>query len=149
MADPRELYQQVILEHNKKPRNFGKLSPCTHHAEGHNPLCGDQLDLTLNVVDGVIQDVKFDGSGCAIDVASASLMTGAVKGKTVDEAATMADQFRALVRGELNPETDPHALGKLTLFQGVRDLPVRVKCAVLPWATLRSALKGEDTASTE
>ncbi len=149
MSDPRELYQQVILEHNKKPRNFGKLSPCTHHAEGHNPLCGDQLDLTLNVVDGVIQDVKFDGSGCAIDVASASLMTGAVKGKTVDEAATMADQFRALVRGELNPETDPHALGKLTLFQGVRDLPVRVKCAVLPWATLRSALKGEDTASTE
>ena len=149
MADPRELYQQVILEHNKKPRNFGKLEPCTHHAEGHNPLCGDQLDLTLNVVDGVIQDVKFDGSGCAIDVASASLMTGAVKGKTIDEAATMADQFRALVRGELNPETDPHALGKLTLFQGVKDLPVRVKCAVLPWATLRSALKGEDTASTE
>jgi nitrogen fixation NifU-like protein len=149
MADPRELYQQVILEHNKKPRNFGKLSPCTHHAEGHNPLCGDQLDLTLNVVDGVIQEVKFDGSGCAIDVASASLMTGAVKGKTVEEAATMADQFRALVRGELNPETDAHALGKLTLFQGVKDLPVRVKCAVLPWATLRSALQGEDVASTE
>jgi nitrogen fixation NifU-like protein len=149
MADPRELYQQVILEHNKKPRNFGRLEPCTHHAEGHNPLCGDQLDLTLKVVDGVIQDVKFDGSGCAIDVASASLMTGAVKGKTVAEAETMADQFRALVRGELNPETDAHVLGKLTLFQGVRDLPVRVKCAVLPWATLRSALKGETTASTE
>lgn len=149
MTDPRELYQQVILEHNKKPRNFGRLEPCTHHAEGHNPLCGDQLDLTLNVVDGVIQDVKFDGSGCAIDVASASLMTGAVKGKTVAEAETMAEQFRALVRGELNPETDPHALGKLTLFQGVRDLPVRVKCAVLPWATLRSALKGEESASTE
>ena len=148
MTDPRELYQQVILEHNKKPRNFGKLSPCTHHAEGHNPLCGDQLDLTLNVVDGVIQDVKFDGSGCAIDVASASLMTGAVKGKTTEEADRMAEQFRAMVRGDLDP-AQPNDLGKLTLFQGVKDLPSRVKCAVLPWATLHSALKGEAVASTE
>ncbi len=148
MSDPRELYQAVILEHNKKPRNFGKLEPCTHHADGHNPLCGDRLELSLNVEDGRIADIKFEGSGCAIDVASASLMTGAVKGKTVAEAEQMAAEFRALVRGELDPAT-PHHIGKLTLFEGVKNLPVRVKCAVLPWATLSSALKGEAQASTE
>ena len=148
MADMRELYQQVILEHNKKPRNFGALEPCTHHADGHNPLCGDQLKLTMRVEEGRIADIKFEGSGCAIDVASASLMTGAVKGKTTEEADRMADQFRAMVRGELDPAA-PNDLGKLTLFQGVKDLPSRVKCAVLPWATLRSALKGEEVASTE
>ena len=148
MTDMRELYQQVILEHNKKPRNFGKLEPCTHHADGHNPLCGDQLKLTLQVEGGRIADIKFEGSGCAIDVASASLMTGAVKGKTTEEADRMADQFRAMVRGDLDL-SQPNDLGKLTLFQGVKDLPSRVKCAVLPWATLRSALKGEEIASTE
>jgi nitrogen fixation NifU-like protein len=147
-GDPRELYQAVILEHNRKPRNFGKLDPCTHRADGHNPLCGDQLTLTLSVEDGRIADIKFDGTGCAIDVASASLMTGAVKGKSVAEAETMAAEFRALVRGDLDP-TSPHHLGRLTLFEGVRNLPVRVKCAVLPWATLSSALKGEAEASTE
>lgn len=148
-TDPRELYQQVIIEHNKKPRNFGKLDPCTHHAEGLNPLCGDELQLTLNIVDGRIEDIKFEGHGCAIDVASASLMTGAVKGREVAEAETMADQFRSMVRGDLDPATEAHLLGKLTLFQGVKDLPIRVKCAVLPWATLHSALKGESTVSTE
>ncbi len=148
-TDPRELYQQVIIEHNKKPRNFGKLEPCTHHADGHNPLCGDQLQLTLSVVDGRIEDIRFEGHGCAIDVASASLMTGAVKGKSVAEAEAMAEQFRGMVRGELDPSTEPHHLGKLTLFQGVKDLPSRVKCAVLPWATLHSALKGEEVVSTE
>ncbi len=148
-TDPRELYQQVIIEHNKKPRNFGKLEASTHHADGHNPLCGDQLQLTLNVVDGRIEDIKFEGHGCAIDVASASLMTGAVKGKSVVEAETMADQFRSMVRGDLDTTTGAHLLGKLTLFRGVKDLPSRVKCAVLPWATLHSALKGETTVSTE
>lgn len=148
MADMRELYQQVILEHNRKPRNFGKLESCTHHADGHNPLCGDQLRLTIQVEGGRIADIRFDGSGCAIDVASASLMTGAVKGKTTEEADRMADQFRAMVRGDLDPGA-PNDLGKLTLFQGVKDLPSRVKCAVLPWATLHSALKGEEVASTE
>jgi nitrogen fixation NifU-like protein len=149
MADPRELYQAVILEHNKKPRNFGLLEPHTHFAKGHNPLCGDQLDLSLNVEDGVVKDVKFQGHGCAIDVASASLMTQAVKGKPVADAERMADEFRAMVRGELDPTAQPNLLGKLSLFQGVKDLPSRVKCAVLPWATLHSALKGEDEASTE
>ncbi len=148
MSDPRELYQAVILEHNKKPRNFGKLEPCTHHADGHNPLCGDRLELSLNVEDGRIADIRFEGSGCAIDVASASLMTGAVKGKTVAEAEQMAAEFRALVRGELDPAA-PHHIGKLILFEGVKNLPVRVKCAVLPWATLSSALRGEAQASTE
>ncbi len=149
MSDPRELYQQVILEHNKKPRNFGKLEPCTHRAEGHNPLCGDELDLTLIVEGELVQDIKFTGSGCAIDVSSASLMTGAVKGKTVTEVLAMAEQFRGMVRGELDPATEAPLLGKLVLFAGVRDLPVRVKCAVLPWATLHAALRGEAEASTE
>jgi len=148
-SDPRELYQQVIIEHNRKPRNFGKLDPCTHHADGQNPLCGDELQLTLNIVDGRIEDIKFEGHGCAIDVASASLMTGAVKGKPVTEAELMAEQFRRMVRGELDPSNEANLLGKLALFQGVKDLPVRVKCAVLPWATLHSALKGEATVSTE
>jgi nitrogen fixation NifU-like protein len=149
MSDPRELYQQVILEHNKKPRNFGKLEACTHHAEGHNPLCGDELDLTLIIENGLVADIKFQGSGCAIDVASASLMTGAVKGKPVAEAEAMVEQFRGMVRGELAPGTETPLLGKLTLFSGVKDLPSRVKCAILPWATLHAALKGEAEASTE
>ena len=149
MTDPRELYQQVILEHNKKPRNFGMLEACTHHAEGHNPLCGDQLELTLIVEDGLVQDIRFQGSGCAIDVASASLMTGAVKGKPVAEAEAMAEQFRGMVRGDLEPGAQTPLLGKLTLFSGVKNLPSRVKCAVLPWATLHAALQGEAEASTE
>ena len=149
MSDPRELYQQVILEHNKKPRNFGRLEPHTHAAEGHNPLCGDQLELTLYVKDGIIEEVRFQGHGCAIDVASASLMTTTIKGRTVEEAGTLAEQFRAMVRGELDTATEPNVLGKLSLFQGVKDLPVRVKCAVLPWATLHSALEGQAIASTE
>jgi len=149
MSDPRELYQQVILEHNKKPRNFGTLEACTHHAEGHNPLCGDQLELTLVVENGLVQDIRFQGSGCAIDVASASLMTGAVKGKPVAEAEAMAEQFRGMVRGDLEPGAQTPLLGKLTLFSGVKNLPSRVKCAVLPWATLHAALKGEAEASTE
>ena len=141
MSDPRELYQQVILEHNKKPRNFGTLDACTHHAEGHNPLCGDQLELTLIVEDGLVQDIRFQGSGCAIDVASASLMTGAVKGKPVAEAEAMAEQFRGMVRGDLEPGPQTALLGKLTLFSGVRNLPSRVKCAVLPWETLVNAIE--------
>lgn len=149
MSDPRELYQQVILEHNKKPRNFGRLEPCTHRAEGNNPLCGDQLELTLFVKDDVVEEVRFQGHGCAIDVASASLMTTTIKGRRLEEVQLLADQFRAMVRGELDPAKEPNLLGKLSLFQGVRDLPVRVKCAVLPWATLHSALAGEDHASTE
>ena len=149
MSDPRELYQQVIIEHNKKPRNFGALEPCSHHAHGLNPLCGDDIEVTLLVEDGIVRDLKFQGHGCAISQASSSLMTVNVKGKTVAEAELMVEQFREMIRGNLDPATQPHSLGKLTLFQGVKDLPSRVKCAVLPWATLHSALKGEESASTE
>ena len=147
--DPRELYQQVILEHNKKPRNFGSLEPCSHRAHGINPLCGDDIDVTLVIEDGKIADIKFKGSGCAISQASSSLMTVNVKGKSVAEAETLVAQFREMIRGDLDPSRDENILGRLTLFQGVKDIPSRVKCAVLPWATLSSAIKGEDTASTE
>ncbi|WP_005036457.1 Fe-S cluster assembly sulfur transfer protein SufU [Holophaga foetida] len=149
MSDPRELYQQVIIEHNKKPRNFGKLEPCTHHAHGLNPLCGDDIEITLVIENGIVQDLKFQGHGCAISQASSSLMTTNVKGKPVEEAEQMVEEFRAMIRGSLDPTKDPNILGRLSLFQGVRDLPSRVKCAVLPWATLHSAIKGEDVTSTE
>jgi len=149
MSDPRELYQQVILEHNKKPRNFGKLEPCTHQAHGLNPLCGDDIEVSLILQDGLVQEIKFQGHGCAISQASSSLMTVNVKGKSLEDALTMVEQFREMIRGSLDPATDAHILGKLTLFQGVKDLPSRVKCAVLPWATLHSALEGEAMASTE
>lgn len=149
MPDPRELYQQVIIEHNKKPRNFGSLEPCSHHAHGLNPLCGDDITVTLMVQDGVVQDVKFTGHGCAISQASSSLMTTAIKGKPVATAETMVEQFREMIRGHLDPAKDPHILGNLVLFQGVKDLPSRVKCAVLPWSTLHAALQGEETTSTE
>lgn len=149
MSDPRELYQQVILEHNKKPRNFGKLDPCSHQAHGLNPLCGDDIEVTLVVEDGIVQEIRFQGHGCAISQASSSLMTVNVKGKTLQEAEAMALQFRDMIRGTLDPSKDPHDLGRLTLFQGVKDLPSRVKCAVLPWATLQAALKGDASVSTE
>jgi len=149
MSDPRELYQQVIIEHNKKPRNFGKLEPCTHHAHGLNPLCGDDIEITLVIENGIVQDLKFQGHGCAISQASSSLMTTNVKGKPVVEAEQMVEEFRAMIRGSLDPTKDANILGRLSLFQGVRDLPSRVKCAVLPWATLHSAIKGEEITSTE
>jgi len=149
VSDPRELYQQVILEHNKKPRNFGKLDPCSHRAHGLNPLCGDDIEVTLNVENGIVADIRFQGGGCAISQASSSLMTVSVKGKSVEEAETMASQFREMIRGGLDTSSEPNVLGKLSLFQGVKDLPSRVKCAVLPWAALQSALKGVDTTSTE
>jgi nitrogen fixation protein NifU and related proteins len=149
VSDPRELYQQVIIEHNKKPRNFGDLETCTHHAHGLNPLCGDDIVLKLVVADGIVQDIKFQGHGCAISKASSSLMTVNVKGKPLADAELLVDQFRAMIRGTLDTATDPNVLGRLSLFQGVRDLPSRVKCAVLPWATLHSALHGEEVTSTE
>ena len=149
MSDPRELYQQVIIEHNKKPRNYGDLEGCTHQAHGLNPLCGDDIVLKVVVVDGIVQDIRFLGQGCAISKASSSLMTVNVKGKPVAEAELMVDQFRGMIRGTLDTAVDPNILGKLSLFQNVKNLPSRVKCAVLPWATLHSALHGETVVSTE
>jgi nitrogen fixation NifU-like protein len=149
VSDPRELYQEVIIEHNKKPRNYGDLEPCTHHAHGLNPLCGDDIVLKVVVADGIVQDIRFQGQGCAISKASSSLMTVNVKGKPLAEAELMAAQFREMIRGSLDTAVDPNILGRLSLFQNVKNLPSRVKCAVLPWATLHSALHGEETVSTE
>ena len=143
-----DLYQEVILHHSKSPRNFGVLDGANRTADGHNPLCGDKLHLTLHVEDGRVTDVRFAGEGCAISTASSSVMTDLVKGKTEEEAARMLAAFHALVSGE-TPGQDAPELGKLEVFAGVSRFPVRVKCAMLPWRTLESALKGEETATTE
>ena len=145
MSELRELYQQVILDHNKTPRNFGKLECANREQEGYNPLCGDHLHVYLQVDDDdVIEDIRFEGSGCAISKASASLMTDFVKGKTLDEARALFDRFHRLVTDQTAPVDDP-ALGKLNVFAGVRDYPARVKCATLAWHTLRAALRGDKT----
>jgi nitrogen fixation protein NifU and related proteins len=150
MAELSELYQQVILDHNKKPRNFKVISPADREQEGYNPLCGDQITIYLKFKDHVIEDIGFQGSGCAISKASASMMTTAIKGKTKEEAEILFEEFHRMVKDELNPETDPHHLGRLTILAGVREFPARVKCASLSWHTLRAALEGKaDTVSTE
>jgi nitrogen fixation protein NifU and related proteins len=148
MADLRELYQQVILDHHKKPRNFRKLENGNRKAEGFNPLCGDRLTLYLRIEDGVVREVGFEGSGCAISTASASMMTESLKGKTEAEIESLFRRFHDLVVGKSNP--DPETMGKLAVFAGVRDYPVRVKCATLAWHTLRAALRqSPETVATE
>ena len=151
MADLLELYQEVILDHSKKPRNYRVLEGANHHAEGYNPLCGDRVTIYLKTENGRISDVSFQGSGCAISTSSASLLTETLKGKTLDEANAMFEKFHALVTGEPNGKLAADApLGKLAVFSGVAEFPMRVKCATLAWHTLRSALKGEEkTVSTE
>lgn len=149
MADLRELYQQIILDHNRAPRNFRLVEDASHEADGDNPLCGDKIHVSVRVEDGVIQDVGFQGSGCAISKASCSLMTAAVKGKTTQEAEDLFQRFHAMVTGPEN-EVNRQALGKLAAFGGVRQFPARVKCASLPWHTLRAALeKSKAAVSTE
>lgn len=146
----QELYQQVILDHNRKPRNFKKLDPCSHKAEGFNPLCGDHLWVYLDVDDqGVIHQASFEGTGCAISKASASMMTAAIKGKSMSEAQTMFKEFQALLTGDLKPDSDAHSLGKLKIFSGIWQFPSRVKCAALGWHAMSSALCAVSTASTE
>ena len=149
MADLRDLYQEVILEHSKAPRNYRQLAAANHHAEGFNPLCGDHFTVYLEIEGDGIRDVSFQGSGCAISKASASMMTQAVKGKSKAEAAKLFDTFHKLVTtGELNGNQSD--LGKLTVFSGVSEFPVRVKCATLAWHTLQAALEGkQDPVSTE
>jgi len=146
-----ELYQQLILEHNKKPRNFRKIDEPTHLAEGYNPLCGDHYHVYATISDdGVIEDLTFEGTGCAISKASASMMTQALRGKTQQEAEQLFDQFHRLVLGKLNPETNGSDLGKLAAFAGIWKFPPRVKCAVLCWHTLKGALnKTPQSVSTE
>jgi nitrogen fixation NifU-like protein len=149
MSDMRQLYQEVILDHNRKPRNFGTLSGANHHADGHNPLCGDHIKLSVNVLDEKIDSIAFEGEGCAICKASASMMTGAVKGKSVQDADVMVEEFRGMATGTLDPDIQDNHLGKLKVFAGVKDLPSRVKCAILPWHTLHAALHSEMSVSTE
>jgi len=148
MSDLRELYQEVILDHHKRPRNFRKLEDANRHAEGFNPLCGDRIQLYLRVEDGIIRDACFEGSGCAISTASASLMTEILKGKTEAESEVLFDKFHDLVTGKSEPGAAD--IGKLAVFSGVRDYPVRVKCAILAWHALRAALQGSlETVATE
>lgn len=145
MDELRDLYQNVILDHNKSPRNFGRLDDANRTARGHNPLCGDQLTLYLEVDDDDrIADVRFEGQGCAISTASASLMTEFVKGRPLAEVLDTFERFHALVTRPATEEVEEEGLGKLAVFAGVREYPARVKCATLSWHTLQSALQGED-----
>ncbi len=151
MEDLRDLYQEVILDHNRKPRNFGPMADATSRSEGFNPLCGDRLTLYLKINNaGEIEDVRFEGSGCAISRASASMMTTSVKGKKVEEVRNMFDEFHRMLSRQAGSAFDASSLGKLAVFQGVCEYPARVKCATLAWHTLKSGLEGENQpASTE
>ena len=151
MPDLKEIYQEVILDHYRKPRNFSTLDEANHEAAGHNPLCGDRIRVFLKVEGGVVKEASFQGAGCAISTASASLMTEAIRGKTVTEASELFDRFHDLVTtGDGEDEVD---LGKLEALSGVRELPVRVKCATLAWHTMKAALdedgKAHQQVSTE
>jgi nitrogen fixation protein NifU and related proteins len=147
MSDLSDLYQEVILDHNRRPRNFRVLEAANHAAEGFNPLCGDRLHLYLRVEDGVITDVGFQGSGCAISKASASLMTDSIKGRPVEEVRALFERFHTMVTTP--PDKSVEDMGKLSVLAGVREFPVRVKCASLAWHTLKAALDREPIASTE
>lgn len=146
MTDLRELYQEIILDHNKQPRNFRTPDHPQRQAEGYNPLCGDRVTIYVEVEDGHIRDICFQGAGCAISQASASLMTEAVEGKSLDEAQDLFEGFHTLLTED--GATASEDLGKLAALAGVRDYPMRVKCATLAWHTLNSALKGETATPT-
>jgi nitrogen fixation NifU-like protein len=149
MNDLRDLYQDVILEHSKAPRNYRVLPSADHKAEGYNPLCGDRFTVYLTLEGDSIRDITFQGSGCAISKASASMMTQSLKGKTRAEAEELFERFHSLVTGHA-PDTEDPELGKLAVFSGVSEFPVRVKCATLAWHTLHAALEGKQEAvSTE
>jgi nitrogen fixation NifU-like protein len=151
MSDLKDLYQEVIFDHNRNPRHFGKLVHASCHAEGFNPLCGDKLTVYLRFDErGIIQDVSFDGSGCAISVATASLMSDALIGKTRQEAEALFERFHSMMTGEGARNSEQAALGKLEVLSGVKEFPSRVKCATLAWHTLLAALKEKkDAVSTE
>ena len=151
MDDLRELYQTVILDHNKAPRNFGALDGADRQADGHNPVCGDQLTVFLKLDDAdIVDDIRFEGSGCAISTASASLMTEFVKGKRLEEIEAAFERFHEVVTGPPSEPVSAPDLGKLAVFSGVREYPMRVKCATLSWHTLRAAIEGDESpAKTE
>lgn len=144
MSDLRDLYQQTILDHTKRPRNFHEVTDANHRANGHNPLCGDKLTVYLKIRNDTVEDVGFVGAGCAISTASASMMTEAIKGKRIADIAPIFDSFHSMVTAPLSTapsEEQLESLGKLAVFSGVREFPVRVKCATLAWHTLQAALK--------
>ena len=142
MSDLGELYQELIVDHSKRPRNFGKLEGANRQASGYNPLCGDKITVYVKVEDNVVREIRFEGIGCAISTASASLMAEKSKGKTLEEAEALFDLFHKMVTVETVEGSAAAELGKLSVFSGVKEFPVRVKCATLPWHTLRSALRG-------
>jgi nitrogen fixation protein NifU and related proteins len=147
MSDLSDLYQEVILDHNRRPRNFHALADASHSAEGYNPLCGDRLTLYLRLNGDTIEDLSFEGAGCAISKASASMMTDALKGRSIAEASALFDRFHRMVT---TPPSEPvEDLGKLSALAGVREFPVRVKCASLAWHTLKAALNRKRRTSTE
>ena len=147
--DSKQLYQEIILDHNKKPRNWGKLADASHRAEGLNPLCGDHIWVSLRLTGDTIENVAFEGESCAICKASASMMTANVKGKSVQHAEQLVHEFREMATGKLNVAHDANHLGRLSVFAGVKDLPSRVKCAILPWHTLHAAFQNQQSTSTE
>lgn len=147
--DTKQLYQEVILDHNRKPRNWGRLEDATHRADGLNPLCGDRIHVGVRLAGEVIEAIAIEGESCAICKASGSMMTTVVKGRARAEAERLIREFRDMAVGRLDPATEPHQLGRLTVFSGVRDLPTRVKCAILPWHTLQAAFDALGTTSTE
>ena len=149
MSELNDLYQEVILDHNKNPRNFREIETATKTADGNNPLCGDALRVYVEMEDERVKDVAFKGSGCAISKASASMMTQVVKGKSKEEAEILFDEFHRMVLGELDEDAEENHLGKLKIFAGVREFPARVKCASLSWHTLHAALNDEAEVSTE
>lgn len=150
MSDLRDLYQTTILDHNRRPRNFRRIEGPARHADGYNPLCGDKVSVEVKIRDDRVEDVAFQGAGCAISTASASLMTEAVKGRTLAEAEDLFHRFHELLTGGPHDEPDAEKLGKLAVFSGVREFPVRVKCATLAWHTLRAALEERaETVKTE
>ncbi len=148
MSDLRDLYQQTILDHTRKPRNKHEMPNATSTADGHNRLCGDKIRLYLKLNAGVIEDISFTGNGCAISTASASMMTEALKGKTLADAQPLFELFHTMLTSPLDQEPDLEALNKLAVFSGVREFPVRVKCATLPWHTLQAAIKNQDAPVT-
>lgn len=149
MNDLRELYQEVILDHSRRPRNFHEMAEANRRAEGYNPLCGDRATVYLRVEDDVVQDVSFKGVGCSISTASASMMTEALRGKSVAEAKALFERFHELVTSDPGGAEGGEGLGKLAVFSGVCEFPMRVKCASLPWHTMKAALEGAPKATTE
>jgi len=147
--DLKDLYRDVIVDHNRSPRNFRQIEPPRRVADGHNPLCGDKLRVYLRVTDDTIEDVAFEGSGCAISVASASMMTETLKGKTEEEALALFERIHGLLTGAQGSQDNVQSLGKLAALSGVREYPTRVKCASLCWHTMKSALTDGDSVTTE